>query len=309
MCLQLKILYLLVISGCIISYILFGGIMKKLFKVGITALALVAMLGAYGFSAEKETKTGPAEPKTEAAAEGDEDSGTGLSIGLTYYSNYLWRGTYFYGGEGAFCPNLSWEIFSTGLTLSVAGEFAADYFFEGNGRDSYGFDYHSFDAGLDYEHTFADLVTIGAGIWYYYYFNSEKAIGTDASMLIVNASIGFEVILNPFIAFNYDYYVDEHYCEDNENDKDFYIQAGIGHDFEITPEVTISLGLTAGYYHAMSIHAFGISDVDTSVGLSFTKGVLTMEGAFHYVAVPMKDFYEGDDIHRWYASFGTTVSF
>jgi hypothetical protein len=265
----------------------------------MAGLGLVLALSTTGYSQEKAA----------GAAESGEAKGIGLSVGLTYYSNYLWRGTYFYGGEGAFSPSAAWEIFSTGLTLSIAGEFAADYFFESDGRKSTGFDFHSVDFGLDYSHTFADLVTLGAGLWYWHYFNSKDALGVDASFLTATVSLGFEVLLSPFIAFTYDYYVDRDFCVDGENKKDFYLQAGIGHEFEITPEVAVSLGLAAGYYHARSIRAFGISDIDAFVGLAFSKGILSLSSEFHYVAVPMKEFYAGGDVHRWYATFGAALSF
>jgi hypothetical protein len=276
--------------------------MKNLFKRSATALALTVVLVSAAYSEEKEA----------AAAADNKSTPIGLSFGLNYYSTYLWRGTYFYGGGGAFTPLIAWNIFNTGLVLSAAGEFAADYFFEGDGRNTPGFDLHSFDTGLDYSYTFADLVTLGVGLWYWYYFNSEDAIGADASFLTAKVSLGFNVILSPFISFTYDYYVDEDFCVEGKNEEDFYVQAGIGHKFQVTPEVGINLGLAAGYYHATSIKAYGISDVDTSIGLSFTKGILSMTASFHYVAVPMKDFYtysSPNDIHRWYASFGTSVCF
>ena len=261
----------------------------------MTAAAIVLSPAVYG----QETE-GP-----EATV--SESKSIGLSFGLDYYSIYLWRGTYFYGGEGAYCPSIGWDIFDIGLSIGVGGEFAIDYLFEKTGRDSTGFDLQSVDFGIDYSYTIADLVTLGAGLWYWYYFNSEDALGADASFLTATVSIGFEVLLSPFIAVTYDYYVDKNFCEDRENEKDFYIQAGIGHDFELTPEVTVSLGLAAGYYHARSIKACGISDIDASMGLSVTKGIVTISGGFHYVAVPTDDFYAGSDIHRWYASFGASV--
>ncbi|HSA13436.1 MAG TPA: hypothetical protein P5346_01740 [Spirochaetota bacterium] len=274
---------------------------KSAFTLIIISMLLTVMVSSGAYSEDKA-----------ASVESEkEDTGIGLSIGLAYYSAYLWRGTYFYGGEGAFCPSVAWDIFSTGLRLSAAGEFAADYFFEGDGRKSAGFDLHSFDAGLDYSRTFADLVTVGAGLWYWYYFNSEDALGADASFLTAKVSLGFNVLLSPFISFTYDYYVDEDFCVDGENKKDFYVQAGIGHVFEVTPEVAVSLGLCAGYYHAASIEAYGVSDIDTSVGLLYTKGIVSVSGSLHYVAVPMKDFYtygSPNDIHRWYATFGASVS-
>ncbi|HOW83040.1 MAG TPA: hypothetical protein PK573_10810, partial [Spirochaetota bacterium] len=127
---------------------------KSAFTLIIISMLLTVMVSSGAYSEDKA-----------ASVESEkEDTGIGLSIGLAYYSAYLWRGTYFYGGEGAFCPSVAWDIFSTGLRLSAAGEFAADYFFEGDGRKSAGFDLHSFDAGLDYSRTFADLVTVGAGL-------------------------------------------------------------------------------------------------------------------------------------------------
>ena len=271
--------------------------MKKILTLSLLTLVLAFAVATAGYS--QETEGSEARPS--------ESKNIGLTVGLDYYSTYLWRGTYFYGGEGAYCPSIGWDIFDIGLSIGVGGEFAIDYLFEKTGRDSTGFDLQSVDFGIDYSYTIADLVTLGAGLWYWYYFNSEDALGADASFLTATVSIGFEVLLSPFIAVTYDYYVDKNFCEDRENEKDFYIQAGIGHDFELTPEVTVSLGLAAGYYHARSIKACGISDIDASMGLSVTKGIVTISGGFHYVAVPTDDFYAGSDIHRWYASFGASV--
>lgn len=269
--------------------------MKKLIKLSLLTLVLAVSVSAAGYAEEAESK-----------AEAKKSVATGISLGLDYVSTYLWRGMYFYGGGGAFFPSVGWSIFDTGLSIGVAGEFAVDYFFEMNGRNSTGFDFHSIDFGADYSYTFAELVTLSVGLWYWYYFNSEEAIGADASFLTASLGLSFDCLLSPFINFTYDYYVDKDFAE--ENAKDFYLQFGIGHEFELYENVALSLGLAAAYYHAKSIGAFGISDIDASVGLSVTKGVATFSGGFHYVAVPMEDFYAGGDVHRWYASFGASVS-
>ena len=176
-------------------------------------------------------------PLRPAAAE-EETAGPeklGLTFSLEYTSNYLWRGTYWYE-DGAFFPGISYGIGD--FTLSYTGEFSEDAVFDNkpvtksDGTTKVR-DLHATDFGLDFSHTFGEMVTIGAGAWYYLFHNE-----TDLSYLTATVSMTLSGIpLSPFIAYNHDVYTGEGVKHKAE---DFYIQAGISRSFELMEKVALN---------------------------------------------------------------------
>ncbi len=304
---------------------------------------------------------------------GEERKSAGVTIGVDYYSNYLWRGTRFYDNDGAFIPALSWDVAGSGLILGVAMELSTSYFFEGFQRKpkefyfskedftpyrkklkmvNSGYVNHSLDFGVDYSHTFAEVVTFGISVWYWWYFNHRtardlaipiiKELNTgyvlrdktvDLSFLSTVLTIGFDFVpfLMPEISFSHDWYTME------KKAGDFYVQLSLGHDFELTKEVTIGIGSSAGYYYyrtgemtrfyidfdpttisfvnpskldqRMRIPIIkGVSDITTKIELAFSKGPISLNGGFYWVAVPAKSWYKGDTVHRYFAKVGVSCS-
>jgi len=233
-------------------------------------------------------------------AEAD-SSGLGISADLQYMSDYLWRGTYFYSGTGAFFPSLSYSVLDTGLSVSIVEELSEPWIFDG--RDT-ARDLHATDFGADYSYSFGDMVTIGAGLWYYLLWDN------DFSFLSGYVSISADSLpLSPTLKYTHDYYTE------SKDAKDFYLQLGVSHSLELMKDVSLDLGAMAGYYYYESAAPTlkGISDIDFSSALSVTKGILTYSAAFHYVIVPSKDFYEASldgkkDINRFYATFGVSCA-
>ena len=154
--------------------------MKKMLVV----IAMIAMFTSAAAAQEKKDNAGkPGEP-------------IGLSFGMDYFSNYLWRGTKFFSGDGAFIPKVAWNIPGSGLVLSVAGEISSSWVFNGFSKKPGKYDYRidssggitrrqlnfnhaayatqSLDFGADYSCTIKDAVTIGVGAWYWWYFNSQS---------------------------------------------------------------------------------------------------------------------------------------
>ncbi len=249
----------------------------------------------------------------------------GVTARLDYASTYLWRGTYFFGGDGAFLPTVTYNVLGSGVVVSFIGEFSDGYFFEGEARNrnAVGFANHGLDFGLDYSYTFNEAFTVGAGLWYYWYFNSSTAEGTartNLSFLSGKAFAKFDMIpLTPTLTVYYDYYTAI------QRGGDVYTTFGLGHEFALTGEVSLAVSLSAGYYYQNSAGTTsyagteitditvtpvkkGISDITTLVTLNYRKGILGITGGMGYVIVPSLTWHNGQDIHRFYATFGVSCS-
>ncbi|HOD15133.1 MAG TPA: hypothetical protein PLA65_13115 [Spirochaetota bacterium] len=333
--------------------------MKKL----LLALVAVVAISGYLFAQNPGVKEkDAAKGKAEAA---EEDSSIGLDFSINYYTKYIWRGIDFYDGDGYFYPALAWEIFGSGLTLTVAGEVSQSWVFNGfqpkpkkyyfedwtlstlykkqKQINNYAYANQGLDVGLDYSYTFEDIITLGAGFWYYWYYNSKTANEMawpvveslnirkkwDTSYFSANVNIGLDCVpwINPTLAVFYDNYYGY------ERSGDYYVQLGFSHEFVLVPDVvTITPAVTAGYYYGRTFgynnwyladpngtvgdlsddiiwrnHVAlkkGVSDVVPSVTLSVTKDGWYFTSGFFWVIVPAKSWYKGGPVHRYYAQVG-----
>jgi uncharacterized protein YfiM (DUF2279 family) len=257
-----------------------------------TFLAIVLLTAAVNSYAQEE-----------GAAATTASNPIGLSFGVDYTSMYLWRGGYWYGGDGAFFPSVSYEI--AGLSIGYAGEYSEDAW---TGKDTEVSnpnieDLHAADFGIDYSYSIDKLMTIGAGVWYYHFYNEDTYSFYTGTLSVSLDSVP----LTPTIAYNHDYYVD------SGDSSDYYITLGISKSIE-AKDAEVSCGITAGYYNADSTDQKGFSDVTASLGVSGTVGAVTLSGSFNWVYVPGKDFYEATivtgtkDKNRTYANFGASYS-
>jgi hypothetical protein len=224
-----------------------------------------------------------------ASAFAQEKKSIGLTLGMDYYSTYLFRGMEWMNGEGAFAPYISYDIMGTGLVVSLAAELAQ------NQTDAAAVDGQSIDFGLDYSYTFADLVTLSAGAWYWLY--PEKV--EDFSFLTLSASVGFEVPLNPTVSYTHDFYfgIDEY--------TDFYLTASIGHEFELPKGVALGLGLSYGMYHIGSADDFRyLNDITASISLGFNVAGVDISGSLNGMYVP-----DESAIFKTYATVGASYTF
>src|SRR5208337_1367631 len=249
--------------------------MENIMKKRIIAILMVPFLFSIAAAEEKKEPT-PIEKK---------DEPVGVALSLDYYSNYLFRGTEFFNGDGAFYPKVSWTMFNSGLTLSVSGEIAASWVFNGWWKKPGEYDYRmdssgnvtrkrlnfnhtayatqSLDAGADYSYTFNNAVTLGLSAWYWWYYNSRNAREyarpqvdglnrvsyVDISFLPTTVSIGLPIVpfINPTLSLTHDYYTGLRKAGD------FYAQLGFSHPFEATKEFTFTPGITASYYYSRSV--------------------------------------------------------
>lgn len=299
----------------------------------------------------------------------EEDKSIGLSFGIDYYSKYIWRGIDFYDGDGYFYPAIYWDVFDTGLSLTVAGEISSSWVFNGFTKKpdkyyfedwslswiykkrkqvvDYAFANHGIDFGIEYSYTFENIITLGANFWYYWYYNSpyarEMAWTTieslnmvkkwDTSYFSAGVNVGLDFVpwINPTIAVFYDNY------HGYERAGDYYLQAGISHEFVLVEDVvTMTPSVTAGYYWGRTFgynnwylasqggldfdlsddviwrdHVApkkGVSDVVPSVTMTVTHGGFSFTSGFFYVIVPAKSWYKGGPLHKFYAQLGLSYS-
>ena len=236
-------------------------------------------------------------------------SDLGFTVGLDYSSKSIWRGIYIYDKDGSFNPFISYDIFDTGLSLTVGSVLVDDYVLESKDNKTYR-DSQLTEFCVDYSNKFG-FVTLGAGFYYYRYWDNDFSYSES------HVSLAFEDIpLSPTIIYTHDYYFSS---KADKQGKDFYIQFGISHSFDLIEEVaSLDLGAIAGYYKCSSWgdDLKGVSDIDLSVGLTFTHGAVEYSAGFHYVIVPSKDFYyniyfdgTNKDISRFYSTFGASYSF
>ena len=163
----------------------------------ILSLALIITAMSMPLMAQEKTNDDTNDKKNESAIPQPEQKDIvvpdrpwktiGLTVGLDYLSDYLWRGTYWFEGEGAFFPHINYSVLDTGLTISFAAEISQNYLYDGTEDATVGAR-QSLDFGLDYSYSFNGLASIGAGVWYYYMFNRED----NSFMTMTIWSEGFE---------------------------------------------------------------------------------------------------------------------
>ena len=299
--------------------------MKSICKLTLAALAFVMIFTA-----------------SELKAQDKEDDGLGLTVGIDYVSNYIYRGQYYYFGQisngGMISPYAFYDILKTGLSIGIKGEIIETWFWDG--KDEMHVSemkmLNSMDFNINYMHEFKKAITFNIGSWYYAhrtvaYGNSDSS---NPSYFDIYCSASIDALLiQPRIAMTYSYFTDKDYVRGYNRSSvwgagpgkngDFYLQLGLEHNIFLAEKTFIELAAEAGFFkrntsdnrrsYKNSVPATDISDIDLSAGISTTAGVLTLSSSFHYVIVPGTQYkhdgiFQTKDIHRFYAKFGISCS-
>lgn len=239
---------------------------------------------------------------SQAEAPAAEDDSMGITVALDHWSNYLWRGTYWFEGSGAFFPLVTYEIKGSGLSLSVGGEISDAWVVDGkdaSGESVYG--RQSLDLLADYEYTFDDKITVGASLWY---FHMKDDVNSFANAVV---SVTYETFLKPTLTYTHDYIVD------SKAKEDFYVQLGISHELEsANKDGVLELSLVGGYYRCKSYDQSGISDITATVKPTLNFGNASVYAALNVIFVPSEDYYMNiagvEDKLRYYTVFGSSYS-
>ena len=256
---------------------------------------------------------------TELRAEDSQDSKIGLTVGIDYVSNYIYRGEYLYfapSNAGMISPYISYNLFDTGLSVSIKGEVVEMWFW--NERDelqqSDAFKmYNSIDYNVNYICEFNEIITFNVGGWYYVYQKCDfvgDGHAVDMSYFDIYFSARIDALpLTPRLIVTYSYYMDDDYARGYGSggwgdglgkNGDLYVQFGLGHSFELFSETYFDLEAIAGFYDKNSsglpslmatkglrpTNSADISDIDLSAGFTTIAGTLTLYASLHYVIVP-----------------------
>jgi hypothetical protein len=226
----------------------------------------------------------------------------GVTLSLDYVNAYLWRGLYFFGGDGAFFPYITFDVVQTGLVISTGCELDDKYLFDGGEKASAG-GRQSLDYGIDYHYCFGDTATIGAGIWYYFTFNDQTNSLCTVSIWASMDSIP----LRPTLKYTHDIYTNQ---SPDKIGKDLYLELSGSHDFYLSKMLTMDFGLAIGYYYSYIYDTNGISNITFTTNLIMNKGGFTVKGGFQYSIVPMEDYWGSNrDINRFSANVGLGYTF
>ena len=277
----------------------------------------------------------------------EEDSDIGLTIGLDYVSNYLYRCQYRYDGHkgngGVFSPYISYNVFNTGFSLGIRAE-VSEMWFGSDTEEVISGQVDSFNTigfNANYLYNYKDKVTLNLGTWYYRYkryydydAGGLKLYSLDPSYLDLCFSVIVDMLpLRPMLVVTYSFFMDEKYYrgpdestgvygDGSYKNGNIYVQLGVGHSFELYDDTYLDLNAAAGFFdkNAFDNVIFGhksedISDIDLSAGVSTTADILTLSASFHYVIVPGTQYKYSHgrnptpkDIHRFYAKFGVSCS-
>ena len=279
---------------------------------------------------------------TELKAQDSQDSKIGLTVGIDYVSNFLYRGLYYYDNSssnntGMIAPYVSYDIFETGLSVSIKGEIIEMWFWDERDeyRDTVNFKVmNSMSYNANYKYEVKEIIKFNIGGWYYAYQTVYAGSNINRSYFDVYLSAQIDALpLAPILIVTYSYFIDEDYARgvgsggwgtgDGKNG-DLYVQFGLGHSFEFFYKTYFDLEAIAGFYdrNSAGVHSIAkdstqspdISDIDLSAGFTIIAGVLTLSSSFHYVIVPGTQYKYvslnpiAKDIHRFYTKFGVSCS-
>ena len=236
---------------------------------------------------------------TAAMAE-EEVPAADASVG--FYSKYVWRGYELSEDSMVIQPSLSVSYMGFGANLWASLD-----------TDLYGEETHKWvetDLTLSYDGS-VGIVGYGVG-WIYYAINADG----DSDSQEFYGTLSLDVLLAPSLTIYYD-------TDNFQND--VYVSLAIGHSFALSEEISLDLGLSAGYYLINDYYGAGddyseLHDGILSVALAFPLGEYVTISPELYWSFPLsseaEDFYVdnnfdaadgGDDDNYVYG--GVSVSF
>ena len=251
----------------------------------------------------------------------------GLDMGITYQSDYFWRGFSFYGygananadaTRGVFFPWLGYAF--SDFYLYVGGEVA-----EGLVGDD-PVDMEKDWNGIDFILTGSkgimdDAIKLGIKLSYFYYPRSRKddwGNGNANDFYEVAPSITFAKLpLSPKLLVSWYGRIEEQF-DGQETMKDTYFQLSFGESIELVKGASLYLGAWGSYFYYASYETAegdprqGFSDIGAmaKISVSASAGV-SFSASYNFAYTPDKDFYEAngyeDKYHNW-TTFGVTYS-
>ena len=191
---------------------------KKFIK---TSIALAAVAGFTGLGAARAEDTPVPAPEQSSAF-----SDLSLDAGVDWYSKYVWRGMLL-TNDPVLQPSVT--LGYKGFSLNVWGSYDVT---DVNEDDNDEYALQELDLTLGYETTLKDIINVGVG-YILYTFPGTTYDKTSE----VYASVGIDCLLAPSLTVYYDF----------DEVKGFYANLGIGHTFELTESLGLSVSAALGW--------------------------------------------------------------
>lgn len=196
---------------------------KTILKRSVIALAVVGFMGMTAVRAQ-----------TTASANESAMKDLKLDLGVDWYTKYIWRGMVLTNDP----------VLQPSATLSYKGFFVNAWgnvdVTDVNETDNSEYSLQELDFTVGYQTTLNDMVNVGVGyILYTFPGTGRNAMSerNNPKTSEVYASAGLNVILKPTLTV---------YCDIDET-RGVYATFGIGHTFELTEALGLSLGGTVGW--------------------------------------------------------------
>lgn len=193
------------------------------------------------------------------------------------YSTYLWRGYDLNEEDDNF-------VVQPGVDVSV-GDFTVSFW--SNISENSG-EMNEVDVTLDYSTDLSDLVSVSVGNILYNVDDDDADTNNTTNELYLGVTLN--TILEPTLTVYYDY----------DEFESIYTTLGIGHGFELSDAVSLSLGATASYLSSDNDDAFDddtswFHNYELSAGVDYAVNEnITISGLVLYSA-PLSDDAEDDD--------------
>lgn len=224
---------------------------NKILKRSLAALAVAGFMGLTTVRAQ--------EASTSASTQQSIMDAMSLELGVDWYSEYVWRGMLL-TNDPVLQPSVTLGL--GGFSLNVWGSFDVT---DVNENDNTEYALQELDFTLGYETTFNDMVTVGVGFIEYTFPGNGDGSNNAERTSEVYASAGLDIVLQPTLTVYWDF---------DEVDG-FYATLGVGHTFELTEALGLSLGGTLGWgdrnYHEYHVgnDTNGLSDYNVKASLDY----------------------------------------
>ena len=238
-----------------------------------------------------------------------EDAKISVPVSFSYSSAYWWRGVVL-PGNGYLWPGAG--LTYGALSLTAAAGISENWIGAENTADeNTAKALTELDLGAAYTID-SKMVTIGLGVMYvgYPYYDASDKDATEASFIESNVTLTVKTFLSPYVAFYYDYYLNESDAE-TPTAEDYYVKAGVSHNLISTEDgFAFSLGGYVGYYNNAYFELSGWSDAVLTAGTSKSYKNMSFTSSFNYGRTLSKDFKvaNGGKKNNFWASFGATVT-
>lgn len=222
-----------------------------------------------------------------------------VEISGDFVTDYVWRGANVIGGDPAFQPSMTHSVGETGMSVNIWGSFSM------TGRDMADIrNLDELDLTISYDRSLANM-DMSLGFIHYNWFQNDdwpddKTVYSDGDTTEV-ATATYEIYLGLNFADKPYLPAVTIYFDPNENGGNgLYLSLSGGFSWETDEGLNIDESWNINYMDQSYNEdaGAGISDINYTIGTSFSKGNMSLSPSFTFTYIPDKD-YNSDYFIFW----------